>query len=116
MDFSKDARPVENARVVVHTLGAWPNGTMSDNHWSIYLILKNNAASVRINMRAELNDPKGILDWSNLGYILSTSAINHWDYSFNSGVTVAKVYNIIMGNHRDQYTMSGGGSGCRWWM
>ena len=112
-----DARPVQSVRVVVHTLGIWPNGTLSDNHWSIYLLLKNNDSSVRMNMKAELDNPKGILEWSpNLAYTLSTSAIRHWDYAFNLGVTVAKVYDLIMGNRRDQYMMSGGGSGCRWWM
>lgn len=77
MEFSKDARSVKSARVVVHTLGTWPNGTMSDNHWSIYLILDNNATPVRVDTRAELTDPKGILDRSDLSYTLSTSAIQY---------------------------------------
>jgi len=54
-----DNRIVDKARVVVHTSGAWPSGTMSDNHWSIYLILANNGGSVRMNMRAEFDDPTG---------------------------------------------------------
>ena len=117
MDLRNDARSVKSVRVVVHTLGVWPNGTISDNHWSIYLLLENNQSSVRMNMRAESGNPKGILEWSpNLAYTLHTSAIQHWDYSFISGVTVANVYDLIMRNRRDQYKMSGGGSGCRWWM
>ena len=117
MDLRTDTRPVKTVRVVVHTSGIWPNGTMSDNHWSIYLLLENNNRSVRMNMMAESDNPKGTLEWSpNLDYTLSTSAIRHWDYPFMSGVTVANVYDLIMGNRRDQYMMSGGGSGCRWWM
>ena len=117
MDLHNDTRSVQGVRVVVHSSGIWPNGNMSDNHWSIYLLLQDNDSSVRMNMRAESNNPRGILEWSpNLAYTLTASAIKHWDYSFKSGVTVAKVYNLIMGNRRDQYRMSGGGSGCRWWM
>ena len=116
MALHKDTRPVKVARVIVHTIGAWTSGTMSDNHWSIYLLL-DNYKSVRMNMRAEVGDPKGILEWSpTLAYVLSASAIQHWDYPVNSGVTVADVYKLIMGLRRDQYMMSGGGSGCRWWM
>ncbi len=112
-----DGRTVERVRVVVHTLGAWPNGTMSDNHWSIYLILANNGGSVRMNMKAELDDPKGTLEWStNLAYTLTNSAIEHWDYMVNPGVTVANMYGLVIGKGRDQYSMSGGGSGCRFWM
>ena len=117
MDLRNDARPVKSFRVVVHTLGAWPNRIMSDNHWSIYLLLKDNDRSVHMDMIAESDSPKGILEWSpDLAYTLPHSAIQHWDYSFKSGVTVAKVYNLIMEKHRDQYSISGGGSGCRWWV
>ena len=117
MDLRNDARRVSSVRVVVHTLGVWPNRMMSDNHWSIYLLLTDEDGSVRINMTAELGDPKGRLEWSpNLGYALSASAIQYWDYSLDSGLTVAKVYNLIIGNRRDEYLMAGGGSGCRWWM
>lgn len=112
-----DGRTVERVRVVVHTLGPWPNGTMSDNHWSIYLILASNGGSVRMNMKAELDDPKGTLEWSpSLPYILTSSAIQHWDYVVNPGVKVANLYGLVMGKARHQYSMSAGGSGCRYWM
>ncbi len=112
-----DGRTVESVRVVVHTLGPWPNGTMSDNHWSIYLILAKNDGSVRMNMRAELDNPRGTLEWSpNLPYTKTSSAIKYWDYTVNPGVKVANVYELVMVNGRNQYSMSAGGSGCRDWM
>ena len=44
--------------IVVHRTGAGtPDG--SDNHWSIYLVLKNDQGSVRANMRADFNDITG---------------------------------------------------------
>ena len=112
-----DGRSVDQVRVVVHTLGPWPNREMSDNHWSIYLILAKNSGSVRMNMKAELDDPKGTLEWSpNLPYTKTNSAIQHWDYNVSPGVTVGSVYGLVMEKGRDQYNMSGGGSGCRYWV
>ena len=116
MDLPNDARAVTTARVIVHNTGRWPSGVMCDNHLFIYLLLKDKARSVRMNMTAELNDPTGKLNWTDHGYVMSTSRIDSWDYPFQPGVTVAKIYKTIMENQRDQYTMSGGGSGCRWWM
>ncbi|OKL56631.1 hypothetical protein UA08_08209 [Talaromyces atroroseus] len=45
-------RLVAQVRVVVHTLDA-AGATISDNHWSIYLVLADNIGSISINMRAE---------------------------------------------------------------
>ena len=112
--FTNDTRVVTTVRVVVHTTGPWPNG-MSDNHWSIFLLLAENI-SVRMNMTAELNDPTGFLKWTTLNYVLTQSAIEHWDFKTASNVTVSDIYRLVTGNHRDEYKMSGGGSGCRWWM
>lgn len=99
-----DSTPVTYVRVVVHTLGpAGPN--TSDNHWSIYLLYPDGVSSTRINMRAEFDDPTGILEWTKHGYTQTTSAIRVWDFPAAGGVT-----------HRDRYEMLGGGSGCRWWV
>ena len=112
-----DGRIVDEVRVVVHTLGAWPNGLMSDNHWSIYLLLAHKGGSVRMNMTAEADDPKGTLKWSpDLVYTDTASAIQRWDYKLHPGVTVGNVYRMVMEWGRDQYSMSGGGSGCRYWV
>ena len=112
--FTSDNRIVTSVRVVVHTTGSWPNG-MSDNHWSIYLLLQTDS-SVRMNMTAELDDPEGSLVLSSLGYGLTTSAIRNWDYPTTPGASVAQIYQLLLSKGRDQYSMSGGGSGCRWWV
>ncbi|PLB48821.1 hypothetical protein P170DRAFT_425829 [Aspergillus steynii IBT 23096] len=110
-----DASPVVHVRLVVHTLGpASPN--TSDNHWSIYLIHPNGVSSTRINMRAEFDDPHEILEWTKHDYIHTTSAIACWDIPVSAGITVASIARLVYGLGRDRYTMSGGGSGCRWWV
>lgn len=110
-----DLKRVTHLRVVVHTLGAAGLNT-SDNHWSIYLIHDDGASSTRINMRAEFEDPTGFLDWTQQGYIQTTSAIVYWDFPVAAGTTVSSVARIIYDLRRDRYMMSGGGSGCRWWV
>lgn len=110
-----DAATVTQVRVVVHTLGAAGPNT-SDNHWSIYLIHPNGVSSTRINMRAEFDDPEGILEWTKHGYIRTTSAITYWDFPVATETTVSSVACLIYNLRRDRYMMSGGGSGCRWWV
>lgn len=113
--IQQDQRSVTQVRVVVHTTG--PAGpTTSDNHWSIYLILANNAGSVRINMRAEYDDPTGILEWTDHTYGLTSSAISHWDFPVGPGIQVLHVSRTIYSLGRHKYEMSGGGSGCRYWV
>lgn len=113
--IQQDKRSVVQIRVVVHTMGA-AGPTTSDNHWSIYLILANNAGSVRINMRAEYGDSTGILEWTHLAYALTNSAISHWDYPVLSGIEVLHISRTIYNFGRHKYEMSGGGSGCRYWV
>lgn len=116
-NLRKNSRIVESVRIIVHTTGIWPNETMSDNHWSIYLILAKNDDSVHMNMKAELNDPKDTLEWSpKLLYTLTNSAIKHWDYKVKKGVTIANVYELVIMKRRNHYSMFSGGFGCRYWM
>ncbi|KAJ5225232.1 hypothetical protein N7468_006457 [Penicillium chermesinum] len=110
-----DPTPVTTVRVVVHTLGAAGPNT-SDNHWSMYLIHSDQVSSTRINMRAEFDNPTGILEWTRHGYTQTTSAIMHWDFQVTAGVTVLFFARLIYSLGRDRYEMSGGGSGCRWWV
>lgn len=70
-----DRRVVTQARVVVHTTGPLGlNTLMSDNHWSIYLLLAE-GGSLRLNIRvnwdeaAEAWDTTGILDCLTHTYI-----------------------------------------------
>ena len=110
-----DNRIVEKVTIVVHTLGAWPNSTMSDNHWSIFLGLADEQ-SVRLNMTADPGDPTGRLKCQALQYAMTFSMIRCWDYQSAPGVSVAHIYQLVVGNGRDKYEMSGGGSGCRYWV
>lgn len=111
----QDERTVQHVRVVVHTLG--PAGpTISDNHWSIYLILANGQDSVRMNMRADPGYVNGVLSWTRQQYILTQSAIRHWDIPVAQGVQVRQIAGLIYQQGRQRYDMSGGGSGCRYWV
>jgi hypothetical protein len=67
-------------------------------------------------MRAEFDDPTGILEWTKDGYTQTTSAIRYWDFPVAAGVTVLFFARVIYQLRRDRYEMSGGGSGCRWWV
>jgi ferric iron reductase protein FhuF len=107
-----DARPISHIRVVVHT-GAATDG--SDNHWSIYLLLRA-GGSVRVNMVTDYGEIDGRLEWSNLTYLLTNSAIRHWDYPVIMAIEVRHVADTIYRNFRHRYQFSGGGSGCRFWV
>ena len=113
----KDDRIVDKVRVVAHITGPWPNGRMSDNHWSIYLILAEDEGSVRINMSAALDETEGHLEWSpSLAYTMSNSAIKNWDYETVPRISVKQIYSVVITKGRDKYNMSAGGSGCRYWV
>lgn len=109
-----DSPLVRAVRVVVHTMGAAGPNT-SDNHWSIYLLLDSNT-SVRINMRAEPDYVDGILDLTSQSYSLTTSAIETFDYPVRGNVRVCDMIGLIYQYRRNEYNMSGGGSGCRYWV
>ena len=103
-------------RVVAHTAGPMgPNTPMSENHWSIYLLLADDGGSVRMNMRADPGNTTGRLEWSILAYTHSTSALRYWDFLVVPNITVAYIAGLILNYGRDRYWMSGGGSGCRYW-
>lgn len=107
-----DTRRVNYIRVVVHA-GAATDGF--DNHWSIYLLLQS-GGSVRVNMVTDYGDINGRLEWTDLAYLLTTSAIQHWDFPVTMAIEVRHVADIIYRNRRHQYQFSGGGSGCRFWV
>lgn len=109
-----DTRLVKTVRVVVHTAGA-AGPTISDNHWSIYLLL-HGGGSVRINMRADPGYVNGILEWKEHQYLLTSSAIRYWDYPVPGNVRVCDIARLLYAAKRQQYDMSGGGSGCRYWV
>ena len=114
INMSPDDAIVSHARVVAHV--SQVVGGISENHWSIYL-LHSGGASVRMNMRAGIDDDTdtGILEFNEYSYQLSASALKYWDYAMVPGVTVKMVKDLIYRQGRDQYQFSGGGSGCRYW-
>ncbi|KKZ66746.1 hypothetical protein EMCG_07577 [[Emmonsia] crescens] len=67
-------------------------------------------------MAAEYGDPTGNLAWTDHTYGLTNSALQHWDFQAAQGVQVAHIARLIYGNRRHKYEMSGGGSGCRYWV
>ena len=109
-----DERRVKSVRAVVHTAG--PAGpTISDNHWSIYLLLQA-GGSVRLNMRADPGFVNGILEWTENQYLLTNSALRHWDYPIVGHVRLCDIARLLYEAKRHRYDMSGGGSGCRYWL
>lgn len=109
-----DTRRVITVRVVVHTTGAAGPNT-SDNHWSIYLLIQGDG-SIRVNMRADPGYINGILDLSSHSYLMTNSAIQHWDFATVGIVRVCDIVSLIYNYARHDYDMSGGGSGCRYWV
>ena len=108
-----DNSEVTHLRLVVHVDGV--DGAVSNNHWSIYLLLQDNT-SIRMNMKAVgYGDITGRLEWSKHDYILTNSTIKKWDFPVPAGILVAHFATLIYGLGRQNYDMSGGGSGCRWW-
>uniref|UniRef100_A0A093VZM0 Ribonuclease 3 n=1 Tax=Talaromyces marneffei PM1 TaxID=1077442 RepID=A0A093VZM0_TALMA len=80
----QDTRRIEAIRVVVHIGQALDQ---SDNHWSIYLLIRG-GGSVRANMATEYGATEGHLDWFDLEYGLTNSAIHHWDIPVTQAIQV----------------------------
>lgn len=108
----QDTRRIAAIRVVVHIGQALDQ---SDNHWSIYLLIQG-GGSVRANMATEYGATEGHLDWFNLEYGLTNSAIHHWDIPVTQAIQVLYIARTIYTKGRHRYHFSGGGSGCRYWV
>ncbi|TAQ83219.1 hypothetical protein B7494_g8458 [Chlorociboria aeruginascens] len=116
----EDERIVVSARVVVHTTDLMaPNSPMSDNHWSIYLLLENNMGSIRFNMRegsgAEVDNQQNttrVLECTTHQDAMPSSRLDSWDYAV-PGIDVGWMCTVLW---NQVYELSGGGSGCRWWV
>jgi hypothetical protein len=109
-----DARPVQRVRVVAQTAGPVGPNT-SNNHWSIFFLISN-TKSVRSNMTVrQYGDINGELQWEQQDYILTNSAIDHWDFSVASSFRACDIASLFYALNRHEYDMAPGGSGCRWW-
>ncbi|KAG9831165.1 hypothetical protein KCU98_g13383, partial [Aureobasidium melanogenum] len=107
---------VLKVRVVCHTAGRVPDTKASDNHWSIYVVI-GDIRSVQLNMTAEPGYNNGELKMNSYDYVDSRSTLRRWDYEAITFFVLSMVHNLLVAQRRfDQYDMSGGGSGCRWWV
>lgn len=87
---------------MVHTLR--PAGSIySDNHRFIYLLLSDNQGS--------MNDH---FNWIKQAYLLSSSAIRHWDFLTSQDVQVCQIVNHIYLLGRQRYKISGDESDYRY--
>lgn len=117
VDHRFDYRIVTHHRVATHTMGPMgPTSPLSHNHWSIYLLINDGASSVRLNMEAPAGYITGELKTTSYDYALSNSAIKYWDYATTPSMTVSRFVSLLIQHGRQLYNMSGGGSGCRYWM
>ncbi|KAK6507098.1 hypothetical protein TWF481_005547 [Arthrobotrys musiformis] len=119
---------VVDVRVVVHkTRGVVNNRPV--NHWCLYLHTEEGYV-VKVNMREKTSE-----EWSHIPYrdadygrpgILDISAyethsvtpsmIKAWDLHTVGRPRVKDLISVLRENHREFYTMSKCGSGCRFWV
>lgn len=111
-----DTRKISHIRIVVHDASSRAKSLKTTrNHWSIYLILLNQAGTVRVNMTMSESNTE-ILEWTLLSYPLSLSKIQDWDFKVVSNITVGKFYKLIHDNGRHRYVMGRQIDGDRFWM
>lgn len=112
------ALPVIAVRVIAHTMGSFvPGGQLSENHWSIFLLVPN--GSVRLNMTLRYpstNVDIGALGISELEFQHSLSATASWDFGVAQDAAVWHFTNSIVMHGRQNYRMAENGVDCRWWM
>jgi hypothetical protein len=107
---------VVKIRIVVHTLG-YAGWDKSRNHWSIYLILPGETASVRFNMSVvQGSDENGTFSATSHAYAVTNSQLTYFDYTATPGLKVGNLINLVYQLHRDRYRMTGSGNGCRFWV
>ena len=106
---------VELIRFVAHTEGpVIPGGQLSQNHWSLYLLV--HGGSVRLNMAAQEGTDVGKFTVTRHAYTQSNSAVRLFDYEPMRQVTVGDVLGLVREKNRHQYTLTPTGVGCRFWM
>ena len=102
-------------RIVAHSMGpVSEGGQLSQNHWSIYLLLQS-GGSYRLNMTTNPapGQDEGIFETTENADDLTRSCVRYWDFDAVSGLTVAHVLGLIAQKGRQRYRMTGSGVGCR---
>lgn len=111
-------RVIISFRVVAHRKGPiLPGGTMSQNHWSIYLI--HAGGSVRLSMGPKdgwtpLSNGRAleVKSFSHIG--ITNSAVKHWDFTAAGNLSVRHVIQLIQHNNLQKYETNDVGVGCRY--
>jgi hypothetical protein len=117
LDAQNDLSVITNVSVVVHKTTVRSKRPHDvDNHWVINLYL-GPESFVQLNMfEDESKDLDTTLEWRPRPYNVSFSTIKLWSFAPIPGLTIKMVADVLYANRRDQYIMSGGGSGCRYWV
>ena len=123
-----DLRLIKTVRVVVHDNRKIPIPDLNPlglNHWTIFLVIEENKAAVRMDMRAGSSNSKGDLGWKKLHYSIPNSKAKSWDWKVmgtdgvrgkGEGVCPEGVYELLLKHGFDRYRMHESGQGCRHWM
>ncbi|KAF2691385.1 hypothetical protein K458DRAFT_266545, partial [Lentithecium fluviatile CBS 122367] len=108
---------VSTFRVVAHTMGPLIHGgAVSQNHWTIYLIVPGGSVQLNMKTSTDPNTRRGIFEIRERAYEKSNTAVRWFDLPAASGLLVDSVEREIRSQRWDQYDMTEGGVGCRWWM
>ncbi|KAJ4621268.1 hypothetical protein HRR85_001478 [Exophiala dermatitidis] len=85
-----------------------PGAQLSQNHWSIYLIIKG-GGSVRLNMETDPTPGKheGIFKVTRHQYEMTTSCVRHWDCPATDNITVGRILKLIGEKRRNRLTIIG---------
>ena len=95
---------VETVRVVAHTMGpVVPGGQLSQNHWSIYLLIES-GGSVRLNMTITgPSDDTGKFSVTRHQYTETMSAVRYFDFATVNNITVGHILRVIQEKTRHRY-------------
>lgn len=109
---------VTTVRVVAHLVSPLvPGGQVSQNHWSIYLVISS-GGSVRLNMEwvSGTAGDEGTFTVKRHFYATSKTAIRVFDYDVPPGTKVESFLGIVREKKRHSYNMTPTGAGCRFWV
>lgn len=108
---------VSTFRIVAHTMGpVMEGGAVSQNHWTIYLIVPGGSVQLNMKTNTDPNNCRGIFELRERVYTQSNTAVRWFDFPAANGILVDSIESEIRSQRWDQYDMTEGGVGCRWWM
>ena len=90
------------------------NTLASDNYTTQYFILSRDT-SVQLNMRTDPGYITGILEMTPRDYVESNTEILHFPIRPSGAFTPRNLYQWLDQGGFQDYTLTGGGIGCRYW-